>query len=108
MFFGSLNFFLVKYPAFGFGILFPPILLDSFPGCSEDQISRSDGQISLLGKVEERLTSPCCRRKMSVLLLTYECVPTDLESYAVLEVEAGKADHQGEEEEEEQRVKSSA
>ena len=98
----------MKYPAFGFGILFPPILLDSFPGCSEDQISRSDGQILLIGKVVEISTSLCCRRKMSVLLLTYECVPADLESDAVLEVEAGKADHQGEEEEEEQRVKSSA
>ena len=41
---------------------------------------------------------------MSVLLLTYECVPTDLESDAGLEVETGK----GEEEEEEQRGKSSA
>ena len=45
---------------------------------------------------------------MSVLLLTYECVPADLDFDAVLEVEAGKADHQGEEEEEEQRVKSFA
>ena len=47
-------------------------------------------------------------KKNVVLLLTYECVPADLESEAGLEVEAGKDDHQGEEKEEEQRVKSSA